>query len=91
MNKSLVLLLPLFLNACDPVKMPADVQLPDGAVYDGDVEDNLFHGEGELTWPDGRRYRGEFSQGMMTGKGRLEDRDGCVMEGSFVSGVLQAL
>ncbi len=89
MNKSLVLLLPLFLNACDPVKMPADVQLPDGAVYDGDIEDNLFHGEGELTWPDGRRYRGEFSQGMMTGKGRLEDRDGCVMEGSFVSGVLQ--
>ncbi|MZR64251.1 C13 family peptidase [Alcanivorax sp. DP30] len=88
MNKIVALLLPLWVAACDPVQLPADIQLPDGAVYDGDIEDNLFHGEGELTWPDGRQYRGEFQQGLMTGQGRLEDRDGCVMEGEFVQGVL---
>lgn len=88
MNKIVALLLPLLLAACDPLQLPADIQLPDGAVYDGDIEDNLFHGQGVLTWPDGRRYSGEFRQGLMTGKGRLEDRDGCVQEGDFVQGVL---
>lgn len=88
MNKTAFLLLSFFLAACEPVQLSADVQLPDGAVYDGDVQDNLFHGHGELTWPDGRQYRGEFHQGLMTGQGRLEDRDGCVMEGAFIQGVL---
>lgn len=88
MKKTTVLLLSFFLTACDPVQLSADVQLPDGAVYDGDIEDNLFHGQGELTWPDGRRYSGEFKHGLMTGQGRLEDRDGCVMEGEFVKGAL---
>lgn len=92
MNKIAALLLPLcvalLLAACDPLQLPADVRLPDGAVYDGDIEDNLFHGDGVLTWPDGRTYAGEFQHGLMTGQGRLEDRDGCVMEGAFVDGVL---
>ena len=78
----------MLLAACDPGQLPADVRLPDGAVYEGDVKSNLFHGEGTLTWPGGRRYKGEFQDGLMTGEGRLEERDGCVQEGQFVNGVL---
>ena len=83
-----VVVLALGLAACDPGPMPADVKLPDGAVYDGAIQDKLFHGYGELRWPDGRRYEGEFRAGLMTGQGRLELQDGCVMEGAFVEGVL---
>lgn len=88
MNKLLLSLLALSLMACEPLQIPADVKLPDGAVYEGEIEDNLFHGHGVLTWPDGDRYEGDFQQGLMTGQGRLEEPDGCVMEGSFVGGVL---
>ncbi|WP_299127399.1 C13 family peptidase [uncultured Alcanivorax sp.] len=86
-NLCLLVLLGL-LSGCEPVQLPADVRMPDGAVYDGDTEDNLFHGQGSLTWPDGRHYEGEFQEGLMTGEGRLEGRDGCVQEGHFVNGVL---
>ncbi|WP_349386472.1 C13 family peptidase [Alcanivorax sp.] len=78
----------MLLAACDPVQLPANVRLPDGAVYDGDTDNNLFHGQGRLTWPGGRHYEGEFQNGLMTGEGRLEQRDGCVQEGQFVNGVL---
>ncbi len=88
MKKPLSLLLTVFLSACDPQLLPADIQMPDGAVYEGEVENNLFHGDGVLRWPDGRQYSGEFRNGLMTGKGRLEERDGCVLEGEFVKGVL---
>lgn len=83
-----VVFLAIGLAACQPQPLPADVKLPDGAVYDGDIQDNLFHGEGVLIWPDERRYEGEFREGLMTGQGRLELRDGCIMEGTFVEGVL---
>ena len=76
------------LAGCDPVQWPAEVRLPDGAVYDGETRDNLFHGEGTLTWPDGRYYEGAFREGRLHGHGKLVDRRGCVQEGQFVDGVL---
>ena len=76
------------LAGCDPVQWPADVRLPDGAVYDGETRDDLFHGEGTLTWPDGRYYEGAFREGRLHGHGKLVDRRGCVQEGQFVDGVL---
>ena len=76
------------LVGCDPVQWPADVRLPDGAVYDGDTRDDLFHGEGTLTWPDGRYYEGEFREGRLNGHGKLVDRRGCAHQGQFVDGVL---
>lgn len=76
------------LVGCDPVQWPADLRLPDGAVYDGDTRDDLFHGEGTLTWPDGRYYEGEFREGRLNGHGKLVDRRGCAQEGQFVDGVL---
>lgn len=76
------------LAGCDPVQWPAEVRLPDGAVYDGETRDDLFHGEGTLTWPDGRYYEGAFRKGRLHGHGKLVDRRGCVQEGQFVDGVL---
>lgn len=76
------------LAGCDPVQWPAEVRLPDGAVYDGETRDDLFHGEGTLTWPDGRSYEGAFREGRLHGHGKLVDRRGCVQEGQFVDGVL---
>ncbi|KZX68907.1 hypothetical protein A3724_03740 [Alcanivorax sp. HI0033] len=76
------------LAGCDPVQWPAEVRLPDGAVYDGETRDDLFHGEGTLTWPDGRYYEGAFREGRLHGHGKLVDRRGCVQEGQFVDGVL---
>lgn len=76
------------LAGCDPVQWPADARLPDGAVYEGDTHDDLFHGEGTLTWPDGRYYEGEFREGRFSGHGKLVDRRGCAQEGMFVDGAL---
>ena len=63
MKKYCLLLAALAIAGCDPVQFPADIRLPDGAVYDGEIENNLFHGEGSLTWPDGRQYEGQFHRG----------------------------
>lgn len=74
------------LAACGPEQLPGDYRLPDGAVYQGELRDDLFHGQGTLTWPDGRRYEGGFVDGVMQGQGRRQDADGCVYEGAFVNG-----
>ncbi len=78
----------LALVGCEPVQWPADIRLPDGAVYEGEIHDDLFHGEGTLTWPDGSYYEGEFREGRLSGQGKLVDRQGCVQEGEFVDGAL---
>lgn len=77
----------LLAAGCRQESLPADHRLPDGAVYQGDVRDHLFHGEGTLTWPDGRHYAGEFVDGLMHGQGRRMDAEGCVYEGAFVNGL----
>ncbi|GAA5111274.1 C13 family peptidase [Alloalcanivorax gelatiniphagus] len=77
----------VLLAACGPEQLPGDYRLPDGAVYDGERRDQLFHGQGTLTWPNGRRYQGQFVDGLMQGDGRLKDPDGCVYEGQFVAGL----
>ena len=75
------------LGACGPEQLPGDYRLPDGAVYDGALRDDLFHGEGTLTWPDGRVYQGQFVDGVMQGQGRYQYADGCVYEGAFENGL----
>ncbi len=52
-NLCLLVLLGL-LSGCEPVQLPADVRMPDGAVYDGDTDDNLFHAQASLTCPAGQ-------------------------------------
>jgi len=57
--------------------------LPDGALYEGDMEDGVFHGQGKMVWPDGSQYQGHFKDGYFHGFGRLEMSNGDVYEGDF--------
>ncbi|MCO1335370.1 hypothetical protein MO867_13610 [Microbulbifer sp. OS29] len=81
-------LTPLFLllSACEPTLFAGGTALPDGSVYQGDLQEGLFHGRGQLRWPDGSHYRGEFREGRMVGKGVLAKTDGCLYEGEFLNG-----
>ncbi len=62
-------------------------QLPDSAVYEGQFENGLFHGEGTLRWRNGDVYTGQFRQGLMHGKGRHIVPELFVYEGEFVDGL----
>ncbi len=81
-------LTPLFLllSACEPTQFAGGTALPDGSVYKGDLQDGLFHGQGQLQWPDGNHYRGEFHNGRISGQGLLTKTDGCTYEGEFLNG-----
>ncbi|WP_237060265.1 C13 family peptidase [Microbulbifer sediminum] len=76
----------LVLTGCGPEQFGGGTALPDGAVYSGNMENGLFHGQGELNWPDGRHYQGTFSLGQMSGQGRMVFADGCIYEGEFREG-----
>ena len=74
------------LGGCGPEQLPGDYRLPDGAVYEGGLRNDRFHGEGRLAWPDGRVYQGQFVDGLLQGQGRYQFTDGCVYEGAFEQG-----
>ncbi|BBM01164.1 C13 family peptidase [Microbulbifer sp. GL-2] len=78
----------LILSACEPTQFAGGTALPDGSVYKGDLQNGLFHGQGQLQWPDGNQYHGEFRSGRMSGLGVLTDTEGCIYEGGFLNGEL---
>ena len=45
------------------------MQWPDGAVYEGLWENNLYNGAGKLKHANGDLYEGEFVDGKMQGAG----------------------
>ncbi|WP_444943298.1 C13 family peptidase [Microbulbifer sp. ZKSA006] len=81
-------LIPLcfLLSACEPTQFAGGTALPDGSVYQGDMLNGLFHGQGQLEWPNGIHYHGSFHEGRMTGEGKLSESDGCSYEGEFLNG-----
>lgn len=56
--------------------------LPDGW-YEGEIEDNLFNGNGKMIYRDGRIYDGEWVMGNKEGSGSLSWPDGSKYWGSF--------
>ncbi len=72
----------------DTVLLPPDVQLPDGSIYFGEIQDGRFHGQGKLLWSNGARYEGGFSNGLAQGHGVMEFADGARYEGDFKNGQL---
>jgi hypothetical protein len=60
--------------------------LPDGAVYEGDMQDGLMHGEGILSWANGVSYSGEFVDGLFQGKGHYQLTGGVIYDGEFSQG-----
>ena len=62
--------------------------LPDGAKYDGDMMEEVIHGNGRMIWANGDRYDGEFRDGLFHGQGRYQFNDGRVYEGEFTRGAM---
>ncbi len=60
--------------------------LPDGGVYDGEMQKAQFHGNGRLVWLDNSYYEGNFEQGSFHGEGVLHTA-GFLYEGEFQQGV----
>ena len=83
----LLISLASLLVACDkPVIISADAILPNGAVYEGDIENGKFNGTGKLVYPSKAYYEGQFKDGLFNGKGTLVDSDGNKYEGDFSDG-----
>lgn len=62
-------------------------QLADGALYQGDMDNNLLHGSGHLTWPNGNTFDGEFVAGVMQGYGEYQGIDGEQYQGMYENGL----
>lgn len=60
------------------------VVLPNGDIYEGDVVDGVFAGQGTYT-SNQHRYVGQFVNGRMHGAGTFHWPDGRIYEGSFVN------
>mmetsp|Transcript_2777 Transcript_2777/g.6631 ORF Transcript_2777/g.6631 Transcript_2777/m.6631 type:complete len:145 (-) Transcript_2777:111-545(-) len=59
----------------------------DGAVYDGEFKDGVFHGMGTFTWAaTGESYTGWWEDGQMHGKGRFDYASGGTYVGGFSRG-----
>lgn len=54
-----------------------------GAVYRGQMKNELRHGAGTQAWKDGSRYEGEWRNDKANGYGRLMHADGDVYEGQW--------
>eukprot|EP00756_Hemistasia_phaeocysticola_P053124 Hpha_TRINITY_DN28522_c0_g1::TRINITY_DN28522_c0_g1_i1::g.18581::m.18581 len=48
----------------------------DGSRYEGEWQDDQFHGRGKLLGPRGDEYDGEWSEGMREGYGRWSSPEG---------------
>jgi len=59
---------------------------PDGAVYSGEWQNNMRHGQGIWTRPDGTRYAGEWHNDKPDGMGTLVKPDGSIYTGEWESG-----
>ena len=57
-------------------------------MYEGQWQDNVYHGDGVLKQPSGSVYEGQFKGGKRHGYGRLTYASGQVYEGTFACGVL---
>jgi hypothetical protein len=53
----------------------------EGAVYDGEFFDTLYHGKGVFVSADGDRYEGDFVKGALTGKGIINRAESGHYEG----------
>lgn len=56
---------------------------PNGDVYEGMIDNSLFHGKGAMYYNDGSIYKGAFINGERNGYGVLTLSDGCRYQGEF--------
>ena len=58
----------------------------DGDTYDGDLVDDVRHGQGTYTWANGNVYSGTWADGDREGQGTLTKANGNVYAGTWVDG-----
>jgi len=59
---------------------------PDHKYYEGDFQDNMYHGMGKFVWVSGTTYEGEFEHSKPEGQGRIEYASGLVYRGHWKTG-----
>ena len=61
----------------------AAVNLPNGAIYEGEWLGEMRDGWGVQIWPDTSRYEGNWRNDKANGKGKLIHADGDVYDGEW--------
>lgn len=54
-----------------------------GAIYEGEFFDDLFHGKGKTKLPSGETFEGNFTEGRKNGYGELKKANGDTYVGEF--------
>ncbi|SEQ05667.1 Uncharacterized conserved protein [Pseudomonas lutea] len=72
-----------------PFAQAAEIRLPDGSVYHGDVERGRLQGEGRLDWANGNWLRASFRDGLAEGLGEQFFVDGTRYRGRFHHGLYE--
>eukprot|EP00747_Dinoflagellata_sp_TGD_P195219 gnl/TRDRNA2_/TRDRNA2_63553_c0_seq1.p1 gnl/TRDRNA2_/TRDRNA2_63553_c0~~gnl/TRDRNA2_/TRDRNA2_63553_c0_seq1.p1 ORF type:complete len:396 (-),score=64.48 gnl/TRDRNA2_/TRDRNA2_63553_c0_seq1:21-1082(-) len=54
--------------------------------YEGQFQDEFFHGHGRRQWPDGTAYEGQWEKGAKSGQGVLEEPKGRRYQGQWKQG-----
>ncbi|KAG5896837.1 hypothetical protein JTB14_032077, partial [Gonioctena quinquepunctata] len=62
------------------------IAFKNGNTYEGEINEDLMHGNGIFVWSDGTVYEGQFKDGYPTGKGKMILPDLSVYEGNFCRG-----
>lgn len=57
--------------------------LPNNEIYEGEIYNNLFHGNGKMKYSDDTIFEGEFVNGKRGNKGKIIFKDGCIYEGNL--------
>lgn len=60
-------------------------------VYEGDFEEDLFHGHGILKYSEGSVYEGEFIHGQITGEGQMVFADNSIYRGQWRNGRMHGI
>ena len=53
--------------------------------YEGEWQDDVFHGNGSMSWPDDSVYTGEWVAGKREGQGKMLWPDGSEYDGQWHS------
>ena len=59
-----------FANALYPDR-PKKITYDDGSLYEGEIKNNVRHGQGTYLWKSGDKYVGEWKNGKRDGKGTM--------------------
>lgn len=54
--------------------------------YEGDLVNELYHGNGTYFFENGTQYIGEFCKGHFHGKGKILYKNGDIIEGTWLKG-----